>query len=203
MGMYGVLWRVTPDDVRRLAKADDREIDEFLNGKPTATPGPQRAKGLRGWFNRISPITIETAEDYLDAPRGPSGAKAELNVDKAWHGLQFLFTQTAYEGAEPGCFLVKGGGELSANADDEGLMRVLDASQVAAFAAFLQNVSREELSRRHDPARMTDLDIYPSIWDRAEEDAQNRAFLLDSYEELRDFVVAAAADGDQLVIMIG
>jgi hypothetical protein len=50
---------------------------------------------------------------------------------------------------------------------------------------------------------MTELDIYPSTSDRADEDAQNRAFLLDSYEELRDFVVAAAADGDQLVIMVG
>jgi hypothetical protein len=49
---------------------------------------------------------------------------------------------------------------------------------------------------------MTELDIYPSIWNRPEEEEQNREYLLDAYQGLRDFVVAAAADGDQLVVMV-
>jgi hypothetical protein len=199
MGMYGVVWRVAPADVRRLAEASEREVSDFLFGAPS---GPVRARGLRGWFNRISPITIESYEDYLDAPRGPGGARAEHEIDKAWHGLHFLFTGTAWEGEEPACFLVRGGSVLGEDADEEALPRVLSAGQVAAFAAFLQGLSREELARRYDPARMTELDIYPSIWNRPEEEEQNRGYLLDAYQGLRDFVVAAAADGDQLVVMV-
>ena len=96
MGMTGTVWRVTPADVRRLERASQREVSDFLFGAPS---GPVRAKGLRGWFNRFSPITIESYEDYLDAPRGPGGARAELDVDKAWHGLHFLFTGTAEGGS--------------------------------------------------------------------------------------------------------
>ena len=50
--------------------------------------------------------------------------------------------------------------------------------------------------------RTTELDIYPSIWNRPEEAEQNREYLLDAYERLRDFVVLAAAEGDQLVVMV-
>jgi hypothetical protein len=199
MGMYGMVWRVTPADVRRLSRAAAGEVSDFLFGAPS---GPVRAKGLRGWFNKISPIKIESYEDYLDAPRGPGGARAELEVDKAWHGLHFLFTRTAWEGEEPACFLVQGGSMLGEDADDEALPRVLSAAQVAAFAAFLQSLSREELARRYDPVRMTELDIYPSIWNRPEEEGQNREYLLDAYESLRDFVTAALAEGDQLVLMV-
>jgi hypothetical protein len=184
MGMYGMVWRVTPADVRRLSRAAAGEVSDFLFGAPI---GPVRAKGLRGWFNKISPIKIESYEDYLDAPRGPGGARAELEVDKAWHGLHFLFTRTAWEGEEPACFLVQGGSMLGEDADDEALPRVL---------------SREELARRYDPVRMTELDIYPSIWNRPEEEGQNREYLLDAYESLRDFVTAALAEGDQLVLMV-
>jgi hypothetical protein len=199
MGMYGMVWRVAPDDVRRLSRASGREVSDYLFGAPT---GPVRAKGLRGWFNRISPIKIESYEDYLDAPRAPGGATAEHEIDKAWHGLHFLFTGTAWEGDEPACFLVRGGSALGADADDEALPRVLSATEGAAFAAFLQSLSREELARRYDPARMTELDIYPSIWSRPEEEQQNREYLLDAYERLRDFVVAATTEGDQLVMMV-
>ena len=199
MGMTGTVWRVTPADVRRLERASQREVSDFLFGAPS---GPVRAKGLRGWFNRFSPITIESYEDYLDAPRGPGGARAELDVDKAWHGLHFLFTGTAEGGDEPACFLTEGGSILGEDPDDEALARGLSAAQVAAFAAFLQRLSREELSRRYDPVRMTELDIYPSIWNRPEEAEQNREYLLDAYERLRDFVVLAAAEGDQLVVMV-
>jgi hypothetical protein len=199
VGMYGVVWRVTPADVRRLATASAREVSDFLFGPPA---GPVRAKGLRGWFNRISPITIESYEDYLDAPRGRGGAKAELEVDKAWHGLHFLFTGTAWEGDEPACFLVQGGSVLGEDADEEALPRVLSPPQVAAFASFLGDLSRDALARRYDPARMMEMKIYPEIWDRDAEAEQNRNYLLDAFDALRGFVVAATAEGDQLVVMV-
>ena len=128
MGMTGTVWRVTPADVRRLERASQREVSDFLFGAPS---GPVRAKGLRGWFNRFSPITIESYEDYLDAPRGPGGARAELDVDKAWHGLHFLFTGTAEGGDEPACFLTEGGSILGEDPGVEQLELRLEPVPVA------------------------------------------------------------------------
>jgi hypothetical protein len=49
---------------------------------------------------------------------------------------------------------------------------------------------------------MMEMKIYPEIWDRDAEAEQNRNYLLDAFDALRGFVVAATAEGDQLVVMV-
>ena len=47
--------------------------------------------------------------------------------------------------------------------------RLLDVDQVREIDAFLQSLSRDELTRRCDARRMTELEIYPdAIWMRAD-----------------------------------
>ena len=65
-----------------------------------------------------------------------------LDIDKAWHGLHFLFTGTADEGDEPACFIVRGGEPL----DDDGYARALRPDAVAGFARFVESLSRPELA---------------------------------------------------------
>ena len=202
MGLTCVLWRVYQSDTHRLLNASEREVTDFLFGTPLGTPGPKPAKGLRGWFNAISPIKIETFEDYLDEPRGPSGARAELDLDKAWHGLHFLFTGTAWEGEPPASFLVQGGRVLGAEPSDESIPRVLARDEVDAFATFLGRVSRDDLVSRYDPKEMMALKIYPEIWDRADQVEQNLAYLLSAFEDLKRFANEAKVEGDELVVMV-
>src|ERR1700722_3238791 len=58
----------------------------------------------------------DTISDYLagypDDAADAGEAYADLDVDKAWHGLHFLLTGTAWEGAPPLDFIVKGGRQI-------------------------------------------------------------------------------------------
>jgi hypothetical protein len=165
-----------------------------------------RPPGLLGFLLRLTPIKVQRAADP-QPPRSatpawpPAAAGEELNIDKAWHGLHFLFTGTADGGEEPACFLVHGGEDLGD--DDDLLPRLLGPPQVRDFAAFLAALTPEELTRRFDPERMTALEIYPDvIWQRPEATDEPLGFLLGAFDELRAFTAAAATAGDAVVVCV-
>ena len=201
MGMYGSLRRVAPSDVPRL-RDDPRLLAAFLFGEAPAVV-EERVPGLLGLFLRVMRIKVQSV-----APEQPSteplwprpGAGEVLDLDKAWHGLHFLLTGTEDGGREPACFLLSGGEHLG---DDDVLARLLDAEQVRWFADHLASLTDDELTSRFDPDRMTQQRIYPDvIWKRPEEEDQPRGFLLGAFADLREFVGAAAARGDAVVVCI-
>lgn len=203
MGMYGTLRRANAADVARL-RSDPSLVTPFLFGEPPTMvdAGP---RGLLGFLLRLTPIKIQTVADTQ--PNGPSRWPAaaegdELNLDKAWHGLHFLFTGTADSEEEPACFVIAGGEDIG---DDDGdqVARLLSPAQVRNFAAFLGALTHDELRRRFDPVRMTELEIYPDvIWSRPEEEDQPLGFLLGAFDELQTFIAAAATAGDSVVITV-
>lgn len=159
-----------------------------------------RPKGILGFVLRLMPITISEVD-----PGAPDvGARARdleksIDIEKAWHGLHFLFTATADEGTEPACYIVKGGEDL----DDEGFGRALRPAQVKQFADFLTSLTVADLEGRYDAKRMTALEIYPdTIWNRRSPDDDSLRWLLDRFQELRAFVKRAADAGDGLVVHI-
>lgn len=199
MGMTGTLHRVS-----------SAEIDELIRNPASVTrvlgldDGPRlrdvRPKGILGWLLRLTPITIsEVDPDAPDTSDRLSDPERSLDIEKAWHGLHFLFTGTADEGEEPACFLLKGGEDV----DDEGSRRLLRPQQVRQFANFLTAFGEADLRQRYDPKRMTALEIYPeAIWNRVAAEDDPRQWLLDSAGQLRAFVKGAADAGDGLVIDI-
>src|SRR5687768_15824950 len=112
MGMTCTLRRVSQADRQQIA-ADPRHDKNLLDDDSSAPEVEVvRPKGLLGLLLRLTPITItqvkplpeSEADDLLSRyPPNPD----ELDLDKAWHGLHFLFTGTEWEGDEPACFLVK------------------------------------------------------------------------------------------------
>jgi hypothetical protein len=204
MGMYGILRRASTADVARL-RANPELVEAFLFGEPPVMVD-DRPPGLLGFLLRFTPIKVQRTanpQPPRSAPPAwpPAAAGEELNIDKAWHGLHFLFTGTADEGEEPACFLLHGGEDIGE--DDDLLPRLLGPAQVRAFAAFLAALTPEELTRRFDPERMTALEIYPDvIWQRPEDTDQPLGFLLGAFDELRAFTAAAAAAGDAVVVCV-
>jgi hypothetical protein len=203
MGMYGILRRASAADVVRL-RSDPSLVDPFLFGEPPAMvdAGP---RGLLGFLLRLTPIKIQRVADTQPEgpPRWPEAAAGEeLNLDKAWHGLHFLFTGTDDSEDEPACFVIAGGEDIGED-DGDQVPRLLNPAQVRDFAAFLGALTHDELRRRFDPARMTELEIYPDvIWNRAEEEDQPLGFLLGAFDDLQAFMAAAAAAGDSVVITV-
>lgn len=138
----------------------------------------------------------ESIFDLLDSEEG------EIDLDKAWHGIHFLLTGTGWEGEGPLAFLVKGGQEVGEEDVGYGPARAFFPDAVAAIAAAIAPLTNDELTARYDTKRMTSLEIYPGIWDREDERASNLEYLLDYFDTLRDFVKAAAAEHQGLLVYI-
>jgi hypothetical protein len=195
MSMICNLRRVADDDIRRLL-ASPRQITRFLYGNDFSPPAVPVAVLLGRLFGRSGAAA--------PPPEWPPRREGdEVNLDKAWHGLHFLFTGSASEGEEPGCYLVQGGTAIGNEDVGYGPARALRPAEVAKFAAFLRSQSEAELQRRFDPLRMTQLEIYPEIWEESESEEDSAIdYLLGGFETLREFVDAASKAGDGLIIYL-
>jgi Domain of unknown function (DUF1877) len=196
----------------RLISGDlDRLIDEpeylavlLEESQANAPPVEEvRPRGVLGLLWRFVPITVtQVRSDIPEALSGPPTASngKVLDLDKAWHGLHFLFTQTAWEGDGPASFLVRGGEDVGS---DDGL-RAFRPGEVQRIRVFLDSLTRGELQRRYNPARMTVLDIYPEgIWERPATGVESPlAYLVGSFVDLQTFVRAAADAGDALLVCV-
>jgi hypothetical protein len=113
--------------------------------------------------------------------------RATADLDKAWQGIQWLLTGSAFCTDEPLCYLVAGGQEVSFTDFGYGPPRTLTSSQVAAWDDELFKISLENLMRHFDAKAMLATDIYPQIW--SESDSSD--YLSQAYRRLKDFVAAA------------
>jgi hypothetical protein len=207
MGMICNLRRVSEADIRRLVDAP-HQVKPFLLRQDD--PATARARGgLLGLLLRLSPITIERVNEGSAAEPTPQSLDRqdgeEIDIDKAWHGLHFLFTGTAWEGEQPASFLLAGGDELGGDEEiGQGPPRALRPERVRQVAAFLTTLSLGELERRYDPAKMTTLEIYPEdIWARAAAPGKSPLeYLLEHFDALRAFVTATAGSGDGMIVFL-
>jgi hypothetical protein len=138
------------------------------------------------------------------APQSPlqfhEGEVAHSDLDKAWHGLHYMLTQSASDGMEPLCFLVTGGREVGGEELGYGPARVFSAEQVRRVHAALQAINHEVLRARYNPEEMTRLEIYPSIWDREGDEAL--AYCQGYFDTLKSFVGQAVERKLGLVIYL-
>ena len=199
MGMTCTVYRVSSAEIDEMIRnpANVTRVLGLDDGPPVREVRP---KGILGFLLRLTPITIsEVDPDAPDTSDRVTDPDKSIDIEKAWHGLHFLFTGTADEGDEPTCFLLKGGEDL----DDEGVRRALRPAQTRRFADFLTSLTTADLERRFDPKRMTALEIYPDlIWNRVSEQDNSRQWLLAAFEQLRLFVTRAADAGDGLVMNV-
>lgn len=203
MGLTCSLHRATESDIERLI-ADPDALGAFLDQADGSGLRVRevRPKGVLGWLLRLSPITIsEVVPESEDAAPSPPGDDRSIDIEKGWHGLHFLLTGQADEGHEPADYLLHGGEAL----DDEGLSRALRPHQVRRFSEYLTALTPEQLARRYDPQRMTQLKIYPDvIWSRPHDPEDSPLeWLTHCFAEVRQFVGKAAASGDGVIITIG
>lgn len=120
------------------------------------------------------------------------------DVDKAWHGIHYLLTGSAWEGREPFRWAIMGATDIGPDLG-MGSARCLTPEQVIRLSAALDSLTTDELSARFDPQDMQDKGIYPDvIWVRDGEDALD--YLLGNLTHLVDFYRDAAARGDGVLL---
>ena len=204
MGMTGGLVRASESDIQRL-RADRSSLPGFIEGDGWAPPVRRvQPKGMLGWLLRLTPISIEEADPDVVPPEGAMLVEpgSHLDLDKAWQPLHFLLTGTAWDGDEPGCYLVRGGEEL-AESDELGYssIRALTPEQVSRFDEFLRTLSHETLRQRFDPRAMVTLEIYPPR--RVGGERPNEIIpLLEAFDALQSFVAATAKGGGAAIVYL-
>ncbi len=185
--------RTVDDEQMRTLLAHPEEIQFFLYG-PQALLAP-KVGFLRGLFGGKREQCPPPA---WDAPSPDD----ETDLDKAWHGIHFLLTGTAWEGDPPWCYLVTGGTDIGDVDVGYGPARGLTSAEAKQFSAALSGLSPEDLRRRFDPQKMKGEDIYPSIWDRDPKEDDALGYLLGYFAILGAFVARAARDGKALLIYL-
>ena len=140
----------------------------------------------------------ERAASPRQRARGAGGPAVEgISLDKAWHGLHYLLCGALEPAPGPLGQAVFGGTEIG---EDQGYgpARYFSPAQVAEIAAALQSPGLErELHGRFDAAAMTQMGIYPGVWE-----ADDYDWLIDAFRTLRDFYAAASKAGQSVVTAI-
>ncbi len=118
-----------------------------------------------------------------------------MDLDKAWHGLHFLFTGEAWGGAGPLAFINKGGAKIGDFDVGYGPARAFRSAQARAIADALDALPDGFVRARYDPDHMARLDIYPSIWSAADQQDENIDYLEEYFGLLKGFLADARKDG--------
>lgn len=154
-----------------------------------------------GFFQRLFGRPARAKASAVDFPLAPGEVEA-TDLDKAWHGIHYMLTGTAWEGVPPLNFLMHGGAVIGEVEVGYGPARGMTAADVKAVAGALAGIDEAFMRARFDPAQMTQLDIYPGIWDRDPAEDDSFGYCMEYFGELRTFVMRAAERGAGLVISV-
>ncbi len=135
-----------------------------------------------------------------DTADGDAQGVLQADLDKAWHGIHYLLTGSAWEGEAPLGFLLHGGEPLGEEDDYDAPPRAFTAAEVGEIDAALRGFDAARLRARFDPQAMQALDIYPNVWDRGEEELD---YCLHYFGELQSFLAEATRRRFGMLVFIG
>jgi hypothetical protein len=161
--------------------------------RPEAYTESRTRQGRRGCLAGLVGRRLSAARPLAPLELGMGEDEGrDTDLDKAWHGIHFLLTGTAWAGEPPLDFLVAGGQVVGAEDLGYGPGRVFSSAQVRGIQAAVAAIPDEELARRYSPAKMSEADIYPNIWDRPPEQDDAREYVLSYVPTLREFLTSAS-----------
>jgi hypothetical protein len=201
MGMYVSLAGVSDATITRV-HADPPLIWQIVAPDDpeavSAARGPAPRQGFVGRLLGRAPAPPPPMPLPLDLQPGEGDLGAAGDLDKAWHGIHYLLTGTAWEGDPPLNFLLVGGRDV----DDFESAHTFTAAETRDIAAALARVDDAELRRRFAPAEMMRLEIYPEIWDRDPADDDSLGYLLEMVAVLRGALERVVGQGYGLLVTL-
>lgn len=128
-----------------------------------------------------------------------------LDLDKAWEGVFFIITgqslaDAVVEGA-PLLGILMGPKEIDPDQDmGYGPATYVTAEQTKEIYNAIKDLTEEELSANYDPNRMAEEGVYPDIW---QDDENALEYLLDYFNDLKNFYKKAVEQGEAVVMFLG
>ncbi|HJD96095.1 YfbM family protein [Mailhella massiliensis] len=162
--------------------------------------------GMSGNYFRTSESTVEKIRRGEIALSDLIYDKAEkehiVDIDKAWHAIQFTLTGASYGGDDDNIFsrLVLSGNTLLEEDDDEFSSMLMAVPDVKALAAALALLTQEDFRERFNVQEMLENQIYPVTEDDDEEDFFE--YVWDAVEELKEFFDDAAREGQAVIFYV-
>ena len=124
-----------------------------------------------------------------------------VDIDKSWDGILFLLTGQKFDEnfALPLTRLLFGGQMIDEDQDlGYGPGQYLRPNQVKELSEEISKISVEELRKRYDAKKMTELDVYPTSW----EDDDNVDYLTDNFVLIQKVYAEAAKNGEAIITFI-
>lgn len=205
--------RVVSDDAIAALHAEPEFIVPYLQGEKELTQAPVEEEAPKGvvaslvGIFRKPPAPVVPPPIPLPAPLLEPTA-AEVELDKAWHGIHYLLTGEAWSEDEdaaandPRQWLLYGGEEVGDIDVGYGPARAIKSADVRRWNEFLTGIDEADLRQRFNPEWMTQLVVYPSIWDRKPEEDDTLGYVLSYFEPLKETVASAAAQGKGLIVWL-
>jgi len=161
-------------DVDALARGE-------ISGETLAKLMMERARALAAAAGMTQP---PASSGNAQAP----GKGASISIEKAWHGLHYLLCGKAEPGLDLASQVVMGGTDVGEDLG-YGPARYFEPAKVAAIARELSRPNLEaEMMARWDPDQMTNLGIYPAVFEPGDDQ-----WLMDEFRKVRRFFVDASA----------
>ncbi len=165
---------------------------------------PAKPSGFVVWLTRLLGGYTPPME-LPEAPKELARNGERLDLDKAWHALQWLLTQpkSMSEGDEwqvppPEGFLLGAGEPIVGSDHGYGDERAASPAEVASFDDLLKRTPWSELESRFDAEALASAQVYPDNWgDSGEVD-----YVQQYYNKLKDFIAATRSEDLGVVIQL-
>jgi hypothetical protein len=128
--------------------------------------------------------------------------RADIDLDKALHGIHFVLTGSEWGGEPPVNFLVSGGTEVGEVDVGYGPARAFTSAEVRHIDEALAPIAPEEFVRRINLSVLANAGIYPDVWDRESEADINIEYLSTNYATLRSYLETLARDGLGMLVYV-
>ncbi len=128
--------------------------------------------------------------------------RADIDLDKAWHGIHFVLTGSEWGGEAPLNFVVSGGTEVGEVDVGYGPARAFTSAEVRQIHEALAPIPPEEFVRRIKLNVLAGAGVYPDVWDRASEADINFEYLGSYYAKLRSYLETLARDGFGMLVYV-
>lgn len=164
MGMYCHGMSISDEHLDDVLQQRSREWWIDYKSKQVVTAKPKHV----GWLERLfggRPTDVQETLIEVDPSRGEG---VELDIGKAWGGINYLLTGEAWAGTYPTGFMYDGGVILN-NGSKDFAVQAFRSNQAIEILNALKAFDYDTLKSRYDPQAMRDKEVYPDLeWNDAD-----------------------------------
>ena len=123
------------------------------------------------------------------------------NIDKTWDAIIFLLTGESFSKAKDPLVKVLFSGQIIDEQQDLGYGpgHYVTPEQVVDLNNQISKMTIADLKQKFDPEKMTELEIYPTMWDQGD-DAFD--YVAEGFSTLQDVYAEAAKNGEAIITFI-